>query len=1143
MPLSLLFLLLSSLAANAQVVDDDADGVYDFRDNCLGLANADQRDGDLDGFGNACDGDFNNDNAVGLDDVGEAIAALNKPDSVRDLNGDGAVGIDDVGTMLGWINQPPGPSGVACAGTVPCISCSFGVGSDTDGDMVDDDIDNCLLVENGPAETPNNQFDGDSPPDGFGNICDGDFDQSGSIDINDRYYIENHLGQPDPTDLHADGFMDLADLSYFTVTWPNALFPGTFFPGPSGTICESTPGTGIPLAPDFPAVSATGALTVLVQPGGAPYQGSLNEQAATYAVPLTYAVLSQPQSGRIVVEDATSGSFRFEPDPNSDILTDHFSWVLTDGHALSQVQKVTLLIQRPADGAFTPTDLSASTLVVYNENAADALELATYYANARGIDPQQICGVQMPNGLYATKDQMLSMRSQIIEDCVCPLIPAGEQPVPCAVGPNLDAIAEASPISHLALIKGLPARMHDTGWPNFGNSNTGDAGEPSLDFYLSYLLYRDEDIFCTLCPGPAVNQFVDSVYDGDVLQSDHYPPPIRPGDHRVVAYGRIEAMDTTRTEYLIDRTLEAEAAGLKGKVIVNDGNTSPISPAPPVIGPLFALAMSSTGSSDDVCVDYMVTPPLMPWPHESCRVGTNASTVDPTKSLLLPGTEGTHIETAIDAGLFFGNYMGPNAYQHGFYTFDTMLKWHKSEETCTELCEDMPDATSEAACVAASTDYFKELNTDCVGVAPGFIGAQFRSYPVGYYGFYPSGWRFANNGQQESTPPVVLTGGGYQDGSTFTDDQYLHFGAHDVTTPDSSMCKKLDGTSEPCPEEVVLFLRHRAFTSFPLSENRSFELRLRHRNRASPGGELRFRAIPEFDDGSYASPGNGYLDLSEATPGADWQTGSVVATVPPNPSGTVILIDFYLEISLAHPMNEFFDLDGVEIIDLTTGQPLLPADLGGFARTDHHQTVLGDWAANAIDRLGGIAFWGSSSHHMTGGAGFLHHDRIYRNLLSGRSLGESVLSAGNGESGIIYGDPLYRPVAAVLASTEPVSSYKPWPSGTLYQHPGLRVTSENLASARWLTMSVLHGTTNLWTVQWSLATCPQLDLQACDAGGLWVTQQTGTGSVKEHPFDWTAFIDTQVDQPVVVRLKVENPGEPDLALYDYAFFDYEVNGS
>ena len=72
-----------------------------------------------------------------------------------------------------------------------------------------------------------------------------------------------------------------------------------------------------------------------------------------------------------------------------------------------------------------------------------------------------------------------------------------------------------------------------------------------------------------------------------------------------------------------------------------------------------------------------------------------------------------------------------------------------------------------------------------------------------------------------------------------------------------------------------------------------------------------------------------------------------------------------------------------------------------------------DWAANTIDRLGGIANWGTSSHHVSAvsstGGGFPGA------FFAGRTLGESLAFAGDaGPNGIIFGDPLYRPAAAKL---------------------------------------------------------------------------------------------------------------------------------
>ena len=106
--------------------DGDGDGVDDDADNCTEVENADQRDTDGDGFGNACDPDYNNDGAVGIPDFNAFRARFGLTDTdpgfdpAVDHNGDGAVGIPDFNVFRSYFGQPPGPSGLACAGTVPC---------------------------------------------------------------------------------------------------------------------------------------------------------------------------------------------------------------------------------------------------------------------------------------------------------------------------------------------------------------------------------------------------------------------------------------------------------------------------------------------------------------------------------------------------------------------------------------------------------------------------------------------------------------------------------------------------------------------------------------------------------------------------------------------------------------------------------------------------------------------------------------------------------------------------------------------------------------------------------------------------------------------------------------------------------------
>jgi hypothetical protein len=104
-------------------LDGDSDGVQDNKDNCVSKANADQRDTDLDGYGNACDGDFNQDGGIGGPDFlifvstnGLAEGTPGYNDSV-DCNFDKAIGGPDFLCFVTQSGSGLGPSGRTCANT------------------------------------------------------------------------------------------------------------------------------------------------------------------------------------------------------------------------------------------------------------------------------------------------------------------------------------------------------------------------------------------------------------------------------------------------------------------------------------------------------------------------------------------------------------------------------------------------------------------------------------------------------------------------------------------------------------------------------------------------------------------------------------------------------------------------------------------------------------------------------------------------------------------------------------------------------------------------------------------------------------------------------------------------------------------
>ena len=129
--IALLAVAAVALAPGLAFADGDSDLVPDAFDNCLQVPNgpgdpSNQVDSDVDGYGNVCDFDYNGDFLTTTLDfstffavfVGDIVA----PET--DHDGDGATTTSDFPMfMYAWYGMIPsaGPSGLPCAGSVPCL--------------------------------------------------------------------------------------------------------------------------------------------------------------------------------------------------------------------------------------------------------------------------------------------------------------------------------------------------------------------------------------------------------------------------------------------------------------------------------------------------------------------------------------------------------------------------------------------------------------------------------------------------------------------------------------------------------------------------------------------------------------------------------------------------------------------------------------------------------------------------------------------------------------------------------------------------------------------------------------------------------------------------------------------------------------
>jgi hypothetical protein len=115
-----------SAADLREAPDADSDGVVDEEDDCVSSPDFSQLDSDQDGYGNACDGDYDNNGMVGGSDFLVLARAFGQTPASPgwnpelDANGDGLIGAAEFLMLGGAFGKAPGPSGLACAGSVPC---------------------------------------------------------------------------------------------------------------------------------------------------------------------------------------------------------------------------------------------------------------------------------------------------------------------------------------------------------------------------------------------------------------------------------------------------------------------------------------------------------------------------------------------------------------------------------------------------------------------------------------------------------------------------------------------------------------------------------------------------------------------------------------------------------------------------------------------------------------------------------------------------------------------------------------------------------------------------------------------------------------------------------------------------------------
>lgn len=126
------------------------------------------------------------------------------------------------------------------------IASFAGLAPDADGDGISDVLDKCTLDSRNATAPATCDHD----TDGYGNPCDPDYDQNGSVNSTDfsSFFLGAFKGTdpapwPQGMDMDCNGSVNSTDFgNFFLPKFKGAPSLGGAVPGPSGLGCAGTPG-------------------------------------------------------------------------------------------------------------------------------------------------------------------------------------------------------------------------------------------------------------------------------------------------------------------------------------------------------------------------------------------------------------------------------------------------------------------------------------------------------------------------------------------------------------------------------------------------------------------------------------------------------------------------------------------------------------------------------------------------------------------------------------------------------------------------------------------------------------------------------------------------------------------------------------
>lgn len=754
-------------------------------------------------------------------------------------------------------------------------------------------------------------------------------------------------------------------------------------------------------------------------------------------------------------------------------------------------------------------------LVIVNDNSPDSCEVAKHYAEKRNLGRSNIVHVATRPRHLLNFPEFRNMMDQIINYMQVNTLKEGAPPVPTCVDDgsfytspyycqaSVDHLRQYSKVRYLVTTKGVPSRSR------IDNSTQGWNSSTSIDNYLSYWLMRYFTRDVTL----NFNEREVAFKDGRGMRI------VDPQNDGELIVGRLEGVTLEATKALIDRIIDAENNGIYGKnygskfgAYASHARWFDYSTNKYVYGTSdrgttadsWRYQFGLFGESRPECFDYL----------NFSR--TSASGKAPQDCFVRfsespPGQSSSRTPIVDDALVYLGQLHGQSS---GGGSFSTVLNWVRDANCSVKLCE---NAADPASCRAASTDVFKEINTQCVGVADGFMGYNYQSFPVAAMTLWPTGYIGSGSGgtNGEIVFPELRSDIGQDDTyslwfrNTDTIASPLCYASSDFTAAADVACR--DGYYMAMYPTVTI-ASQAVNTLTPQQYRVNFWYK---------GENITNTALVRVRIRVYEPTAKLWVDYGTQTVGTaalgttDWTNAEATFTLDPAKHSQADLIFNQIEIYVSSDtyVGEL-GVDNFSIKELVSNTELVTNP----TFTDGHKQVSGgDHAAMFLNRLNGVAYWGSLSHHESGGHSFnTHPQETLTYFLRGLPLGDAVWWGENHNSGIFYGDPIYSPVAVRFDYLN---------------------TRDYVTGVIALSGSTVNGRdTSLVSTGYDIDYCEGSDFFVCDQNSSWVsTGLSGVGGQENMSLgNWDAT--SLVAGPYTLRLKVTSNNSfkgRSQSLYDY----------